>query len=148
MTPTRALVERMFQLIADDSVTLGVSPHAQVNLISSAFVPSPALTPAGLTRPTTGGLQPILSATGTDVSSDPQNGDLIIHMNPPIGGWRWETSDTVGLNVTIFGFMLSDDSFTVNLGAQLLDQSIVFTGIGQEMVIPKVEFRINPAVIR
>lgn len=147
MFPTSAVVKRMMELIGGDSITFAPATQVKVYLVNVAFTPSAEPVIGDLTSPTTGGLGPISGTTTNVTSLDPNNGDVLMEIGVPAGGWNWLTTDTVGLNTTIFGFMVTNAARSVVLASELLPAPVVMTGVGQSLNVPLVGLRLPQGAI-
>lgn len=141
MIPPLAIRERGPILLGADTATLSDADN-KVGLIKAEFTPGDLLVPGEITPATfTGSTFKVIGSATITESLDPNNGDVLLDVPPPIGGWRWETSDTVGLPQTIFGFWLTNNDENVVLGAELLAAPIILTGANQSVVLNRVGFR-------
>jgi len=84
-------------------------------------------------------------------SYDLPTGERLIVIPPATGGNRWETGSLSNLPQTIYAVALSDDSVTIEaahcLALGRLDSPIELTGDDQEVDIPLLRVRINPAAV-
>jgi len=143
MQATRALREKMAQLLAADAATL--APAADGNmvvLIKAAFTPTEITALADLTLADFDGSTEIECGIGTQPEGlDPNNSDAIISILPPAGGFRFETTGVTNLPQTIYGFALLNNALTVLYGCEQLDTPVVLTGVNQVIELPNVNFR-------
>lgn len=143
MQSTRALREKMAQLLAADATTLAPAADANiVALVMAAFTPGEGMVVGDLTLATFDGSTPLAAGVGTQPEGlDPNTADAIITIKSPVGGWRWETTGVTNLPQTIFGYALLNDDGTVLLGADTLPDTITLTAVNQVIQLPDVSFR-------
>jgi len=132
MQATRALREKMAQLLAADAATLAPATDANVIwLVQSAFTPSEASVIGDLTVADFDGGDPLEVTTGAQAEGlDPLTADAVITLSPPVGGFRWEVTGTTNLPQTIYGFALVTDA-GVLLACQTLPEPITLTAVNQ-----------------
>jgi hypothetical protein len=144
MKVSQAVAERAMTLLAADTTT--INDHALVQLVKAPFTPGPGLTMAGITLATfTGSAAKTLATTGWEESLDPSTGEVRLDANGPANGFRWETTDTVGLNQTIYGVAVMSSTSTTLLGSSLLpDGPITLTGANQSIIVNPPSVALNP----
>lgn len=147
MVPALAVSERAMTLLAADTVT--INDHALVQLVKAPFTPGPALTMAGISLATfTGSAAKALLTTGWEESIDPSTGAIRLDAGAS-AQFRWETTDTVGLNQTIYGVALMSSTSTTLLGSSLLpDGPITLTAANQSITITPPSLELSPSAIR
>jgi len=143
MIATRALREKMAQLLAADTATLAPATDANlVCLVMATFTPSEQTVAADLTLATFDGSDPIAVELATQEEGlDPLTADAIITLGPPAGGFRWESTGTTDLPQTIYGFALMNEAMTVLLGCQTLPEPVTITAINQVINAGNLNFR-------
>jgi len=142
MIPSTALFERGPVLLGADTTTLALAANLKLGLIMAPFTPSPGLLFASLTLATFDGYTPLVPTPGTQPESlDPSNGDAIIDLADPVGGWRWETTGVTNLPQTIYGFLLYNSSTSLLYASELLPDPITLTAINQAIVLNRPTLR-------
>lgn len=148
MIPVSFLAGNVSKELATDTTTLANVSAPKVALIIAPFVPGTDLDAASLTFGSVFGLAPLACVAGSQNEGvDPINGDLLIDMKPPAGGWRWETGIGFVGPVTVYGFALVDNTLANLYGTQLFANPIVLTVVNQVIELERVRFRIDPAKI-
>lgn len=148
MIPVSFLAGQVSKTLVTDTVSLANVSPPKVALIIAPFVPSIDLDAASLTFGNVFGLAPLACVAGTQNEGvDPVNGDLLIDMKPPAGGWRWETGIGFTGPVVVYGFGLVDNSLANLYGSQLFPTPITLTDVNQVVEIERVRFRIDSAKI-
>jgi hypothetical protein len=144
MLSTADLREKLAQLLAADAATL--APVALANvvaLVMAAFAPGEALTMASITLATFDGSTPLAAGLGTQPEGlDSLNGDAIITIKPPAGGWRWETTGTTNLPMTIYGCVLLDSTLATLYASQLLLNPIGLNAVNQVIDLGSLTLRV------
>lgn len=142
MLPLRSLQQKALTLLGADTASFNNEDN-YVSLILSAFTPGDAALLAGFSIPTTGGLAPkVVGAVPPLTSIDPLTGQIVLTMIAPLGGWQWVTTDTVGLNVTVFGFAVRFSGVGAWIACEQLPEPVILTGIGQEVTLREVSVRL------
>jgi len=127
--------------LAADTTTLNKDTN-RVGLIASAFTPGPQFTPSDITEASFGSYAKKVVGAGPCLESrDPATGDVLIVAQPPVGGWRWETTTTANLPQTIYGFWFEDDDGGI-WGSEQLNPPVLLTDVNQTIIIDVVGFRI------
>jgi len=147
MLPLTSLQQKAMTLLGHDTASFQLNGNG-VTLVPAAFTPGDAFMATFPTQPTTGGLGTLEQGADTPQTTvDPATGQIVTTIFPPVGGWRWVSSDTVGLPVTIHGFVYAQESEGTVLACQLFDVPITITASGQEITIPEVAMRLPFGVI-
>lgn len=139
MDEVRSVIRQSTALVAPVADGVGIVP------IDAPFVYTPEIDPATLSVPTNTGLEVLNSVAGAQVESiDPLNGDHIVELKPPAGGWRWETTSDPGnvYPVTVYGFSATQATNNKFLGCVVLDSPVEFTGDNQSFTLDSVKIRI------
>ncbi len=79
--------------------------------------------------------------------SDPLTGQELIRIAPPAGGWKYATTGTTGLPLTIYGAYLTNSAGDKLLGAVKFDAPIVLTATGQLIDLGNVELFVSPTIL-
>lgn len=140
MIPMKALRLALGELLGADADTLAPATDAnQIALIMAVFTPSENLVVGDLTFADFTGSAPIAGATGAQlVGIDPSTLAQVIQIKPPVGGYRWETTDAVGLPQTIYGFALINDAGDALFAVQQFTTPITLQDAGQFVEIDPV----------
>lgn len=143
MLPMKLLRLALGNLLAADATTLAPAMDAnKTALIAAAFNLNENLALGSLTLATFTGSAPKVGAAGAQqVGTDPLTGDQVITILAPAGGWRWECSAAPGAPQTIFGFCLLDNAAAVLLAAEVLDNPIVITNVGDFIDLGQIPMR-------
>lgn len=125
----------------------GVIGHAsglKIRLVKAEFDPfDGAIAVADLTQPVTAGLAQITSGTGTQLESiDPDTGEIIIEIKPPVGGFRFETTAVPASTETVLGYAVLNNAGDTVLGSALFEEPVEFSAINQAHTIGVIQFRI------
>jgi hypothetical protein len=133
MQATRALREKMAQLLAADTTTLAQAADANlIKLCTNNFTPSESSVYADMEFADFDGSNPIEVELGTQPEGlDPNNADALITLSPPAGGFRWETTGVTNLPQTITGFALVNNGETTLFACDRLPTPITLTAINQ-----------------
>lgn len=132
-----------------DTLGLAAGGDMSVGLVAAPFTPSgttPVPTP---TMPVNAGLA-AKSPASVDVTVDPNNGDQLIDLIPPAGGWRWEaTSVFVGPTETLYGIAVWNQDSGSLFGSFLFDEPIVISAAGQVVTVDQslLRMRFNAAFL-
>lgn len=128
---------------ADTAWLADATPFVEVHLAQNAFTPGPTLALGDLTEATFTGATALHAASAaTQVFKDPANGNQIMQVREPAGGWHWVTTDAVNLPQTIYGYYLTTGDGDPLIAAALFDTPIVLSATGQAIDIGQVRFRI------
>jgi hypothetical protein len=135
MIPSKAIrVESMALLAADPTTLAPVANAIFIGLVKTAFVPSETLVLSDLTLADFDGHTEIPVTLGAQaVANDPLNGDSVIDLSPPVGGFRWQTTGMTNLPETIYGYVLLDHAKAVILASALLPAPVTLTNVGQRI---------------
>ena len=145
MTPGNTILNSLQTLLAADTGTLAAALALHVHLAKASFSPGPGLTPASFTEADFGGYAILNAGTGTQQTfTDPVNGNRIVQMLEPAGGWHWQATSGVMLPQTIFGFYLTNNGNTVLYGSQLLPTPILLVASGDGVDVAQVRFALLP----
>jgi len=143
MQATRALREKMAQLLAEDPDTL--APPADANVIAlvmAEFTPSEGTVLGDLTLADFVTSTPLAVVVGTQPEGlDPNNADALITLSPPAGGFRWETTALTNLPQTIYGFALLNDALDTLLACEVLEEPVTLTAVNQVVELGAIGFR-------
>lgn len=143
MLPIRVIREQLGELLAADTGSLAPVTANEIALVKEAFTPSENLEIADVTLADFTGSTPIAGVAGTQlVGNDPATGEQVITIKSPAGGWRWESTATLNLPQTIYGFVLTDSGGSNLLASQLLPTPITINESGQEIDLGAVTMRI------
>jgi hypothetical protein len=132
----KSLRERLGALLAADALSLAPATTGnEVHLIGSAFALSENLLITDLTLLTGNGLDPVICAAGVqEVALDPVTSEQIITLVPAAGsGFRWVTSGTITVPITVYGAALTDNAGGNLLAALQLPTPVVFHGPGYQL---------------
>lgn len=143
MQASRALREKMAQLLAADTATLAPAALAiNIALVKAAFSPSEGLAFADVTLADFDGSDPIDITVGAQAEGlDPVSSDAIITLSPPIGGFRWETTGATNLPQTIYGCVLLNNAGDTILASLRLPTPIVLTAVNQVLDLGNLYLR-------
>lgn len=141
MFASRAIRMAAVTRLASDTATLAQAADPNhMCLIMSDFIPSEDLVIADVDLATFDGGDPLEIELGVQPSGfEPGSDDSSIDFAPPVGGFRWETTGTTNLPMTIYGFCVTNEAETTLLCSELFDTPIVLTGINQVIDIPRAE---------
>lgn len=144
MKATLALREKAAQLLAADAATLAPAVDKNViRLIKAPFTPGEGLDISSLVFADFDGGDPIEGVAGTQPESlDPNTRDAIIDIEPPAGGYRWETSGVTNLPQVIYGFALLNNDSTVLFAAELLQSAVTLNDVNQSVFLPRTALRL------
>lgn len=139
----------MADQLALDTATLAVATFLDIFLVSAPFTPGPDLVNTDLTIVTAAGLAAKTTTSAVMITSrDPQNGDYLIDIPPPVGGFIF-VAGGAGLPLDIYGFGLVDAVDPTKLyAAELFDDPITINAAGQSIDLGgSVQLRIPSGVI-
>jgi len=146
MIPTTAIFRRAVDLLASDTVTLGITtPPNKIALVAAAFAPLPGLVIGDLTLATFTGSAPKAATGGPcPTGQNPVSGNYEMQVPPPGGGFRFECTVAPGSPETIYGWAhISDDSATL-YGTDVLDTPVVITNVNDFVEIDLADYRYAP----
>lgn len=141
---TKTVCDRIPVLLGADTLTFSDVDGCHVVLIQEAWTPDRTTAIAGLT-PASFTDSAAKDASSVDASQDPLNGDELVNLLPPVGGWRWEATNGTNLPQTIFGYAVYTDSLT--LDTVLLDEPIELTAANQAVDLGSIIVRIPNATL-
>jgi len=147
MIPTTAIFRRAVDLLASDTVTLGITtPPNKIMLIADAFAPLPGLTIGDLTPATFNGSAPKAATGGPcPTGQNPVTGQYELQVPPPSGGFRFECAVAPGSPETIYGWAYINDDSTTLYGTDVLDTPVVITNVNDFVEIDAADFRYSPS---
>lgn len=129
-------------LAADADTFAPAADENKIALIMSDFTPSETLTIGSLTLATFDGSTPIAGTVGAQQTGlDPANGDQILTIKDPAGGYRWITTGVTNLPMDIYGFILLNDAGDEWYAIEKFDSPIHLDAVGQEINIGKAIIR-------
>src|SRR6266851_2618070 len=140
MLPMRALRMLLGSLLAGDNSTLApVALNNIVSLVKQPFTVNENLTLAGLMLATFTGSTPKAGTLGPQGSGiDPATQQQVVTILAPAGGWRWVCTGTPATPETLYGYILTDSTGTVILGAAELLNPLLISEIGDEIDLGSV----------
>lgn len=143
MLPTEAVRLQLGVLLAANAGTLAPAADANViALIKADFTPSEDLVVGDLTLADFTGSTPIEGATGAQqVGIDPATQDQVITIIEPVGGYRWESTNTANLPQTIYGYCLLSNDLATLLAVEKLPTPLAIQASGQFIDIGNAELR-------
>lgn len=149
MTPSQVFMDKIPPLVAADTTGLAeLTPFVMVSLVASPFVPSLDLDITTLTLASFTGATPKHAAdAGPHVFLDPATNEWMVQVDPPAGGWHWQTTATTNLPETIYGWICTDSAGVVLQGSDVFPEPIVLQIIGQGVDIPRVAFRFQDGYV-
>jgi len=148
MKPTRTLANTLATLLAADTSFLANASAPKVGLITAPFTPSIDRVIGDLTISALTGLVPIAAvAGGMPESVDPVTGELIVEIEAPTGGFRWETGGGTTYPVTVYGFALGNNAMNNLYGTESLETPVTLTADNQSITAPPLKFRIDPTQV-
>jgi len=132
-------------LLNADTVTFAVPVTGNtVALIKEPFTPSPDLVFGDLVEADFDAYGRIEAVPGSQqFSTDPANGDALLQLVPPVGGWRWETGSDFSFPQTIYGFVICKSGGDDLFASELLPTPITLTTAEQALVLPVVQLRLR-----
>jgi hypothetical protein len=140
MLPMKNLRLALGTLLAAQATTLAPATDPNVlALISAPFNLTENLIAADLTLADFTGSTPIEGVTGTqEVGIDPVTLAQVIEVTPPLGGYRWETTNTTNLPQTIYGYALLNNAMSTLLAVGELPDPITLQDAGQFIDVDSV----------
>jgi hypothetical protein len=142
MIPSQLIFERGPILLGSDTITLALAANLKVGLVKGSFTPGATLVYADVTLATFTGSTPLIPTPGTQPESvDPDNGDAIIDLVAPAGGWRWECTVDPSPAEQITGFIVYTTVGPTLYAAELLPDPITISAANQAIVLPRVALR-------
>lgn len=143
MIPTKATRLLLGEDLAADGVVFPIATPCKVILFVNDLAITEDTVLADLTLATFDGYaDKAAGASPFAVGVDPVTGDQIITINEPAGGWRWETTGLTNLPQTIFGYALANGAVNLIHAAQLLNEPIPLTVVGEEVNLGTVKFSV------
>lgn len=146
MQPTQNLLNRTALLLADDAETLAhPTDPPKVHLIKEAFNPGLTLDVQDLDVCDFSDYAPKEAVAGSQQTySDPSNGDILIQMTEPEGGWYWQVGiSATNLPQSVHGFVVTNNDASMTYGSSVLAQPVELTSSGQGLNLPQVQFRVK-----
>ena len=141
--PGQSLLNRLQTLLAQDTGSLAAAVALKAHLAIAAFTPSLGLTIASLTEATFQGYAALLAVVGNALSwFDPLTSQAVVEMQPPAGGWHWQTTGVTGLPQTVYGWYLTDNANATLWGSALLPSPVTLTASGQGLDVASIRFGI------
>lgn len=146
MQPTDLILDRIAELLAEDTTTLAPAALAcEVHLAMNAFSPGTGTVLADLTEADFDGATEIDAGVGPQQNFiDPTTGRRVIQLLEPAGGWHWITTGVTNLPQTIYGYYVTNNGGTILYGCALLPAPVLLTGVGQAIDLPQVRFTFLP----
>jgi hypothetical protein len=142
MIPVKAVYEAAVKLLGDDTATLSGMATLRVALVKESFTPGPLLEDDELVYADFVGSTAKTPVNGNQAESlDPANGDALLDILPPSGGWLWECTTTPTPAQTIYGFALRNTVGPVLYASELLDQPVEISAANQSIFLPAVRLR-------
>jgi hypothetical protein len=120
MLPMKPIRLALGTLLAAQASTLAPATDPNVlALINAPFTATENLVAGDLSLADFTGSAPIEGVTGTQTTGiDPVTLAQVIEIVPPLGGYRWETTNTVNLPQTIYGYALLSNDLSTLLAVQ------------------------------
>lgn len=133
MLPMKSLRLALGTLLAAQASTLAPVADANVMaLVKAPFNLDENLLPGDLILADFTGSDPIEGATGAQTTGiDPVTLAQVIEIKPPLGGYRWETTNTDNLPQTIYGYALFNNDLSALLAVALLPDPITLQDTDQ-----------------
>lgn len=140
MTPNLSIREKVMQLLAADTATLASVDAMKVHLVKATFTPSEDMDILDFELADFDGSTALEAGTGTQPESlVPGTNDSVIHIKPPAGGWRWETTGTTNLPQTIYGYILTNNDSSTVYAAEVFSEEITLSKVNQSVSLPSVK---------
>jgi len=110
MIPTSVLMDSIPALLAADTANLAAATAMHIHLMIEAFTPAADTDFTALTEADFNGSTAKNAGTGAQqVYYDPVNGEWVVQLLEPAGGWHWETVAAGGwLDQTVYGWIGTD----------------------------------------
>jgi len=148
MNIVNLLADTIAPLLAADTTYLANATAMKVSLITQPFTPSIDRILADLTLDAAAPLAAIAAVAGAqNTGKDPVNGNSVIEIKPPAGGFRWNTGVAFAAPVTVYGFALTNGGITTLYGTETLDPPVALNGDNQQLLAPPLVFVIDPTKI-
>lgn len=149
MIPSAVLNDALQDLLAADTATLAPAVNAnKVHLSMTTFLPGQERVVGDFTEATFTGATALLAGTGTQQTFlNPLNGERIIQLKEPAGGWHWQASDAVNLPQTIYGYWVTDNTSADLLGCELLPEPITLNNAGDAVDLPNIRMQFKASSI-
>jgi hypothetical protein len=144
MRATKLIDDRLAALLATDATTLApVALANHVHLIMAPFVPGPGTDFTALTEAVFPGYAAKSAGVGAQQSfNDPATGNRIVQLLEPAGGWHFLCTGDPGVDVTIYGFVVTDNADLVTFGSEIFVPHLVITQAGDAVDIAQVRYSI------
>lgn len=148
----QAILGRVQALLAADTVSFAAATGIDVWLVDEPFTPAPNLPNDGCHDMQSGGLTTINAPDPPNVSVDPATGELLLTIQPPAGGWYWETANATGLPKTIYGVAVRKGDDSILWGCARMEDmgldTVALNATGQSVTLQKVQVRIHGSFLR
>lgn len=143
LVPASALRPAAVALLAADAATLAPAANAnKVHLMKAPFVPDYGTPFNAADEATfTGGAAKSAGLAAQPTYRDPVNGEYVIDLKEPVGGWVWVCTADPAAPETIYGVVVTDNASAVVLGSGLLDEPVEIASSGDGVDIGDVQFR-------
>jgi len=143
MIPVTLVRLSLGELLAADVDTVGpVAADNLVQLIREPFTAAETLVLADIVLADfTGSTGKIVPAGTQPVANDPATQEQVISIQPPAGGFRWETTALTNLPQTIYGYAFIDADTPQLLATAQLDTPVTLQAVGEVVDIGAVELR-------
>jgi len=113
-----------------------------IALVMSPFTENENMVVGDITLATFTGSTPIEGTTGAQTTGiDPVTQQQVIEIKPPLGGYRWETTDTVNLPQTIYGYALLTNDLATLLAIKTFDDPITLQDADQFIDVDSATMR-------
>lgn len=149
MTTTNFVYDELMNFLATASALFGSGAGNNVHLAKAPFTPGVGLTPASFTEADFAGYA-VKTSGGLAQQSfvDPVDGQRIVQLLEPAGGWHWETTAAPAPAQVIHGFYVTDATNTTLFGSQLFATPVTLDGINENVDISWIRFKLlNTAII-
>lgn len=148
MSATSITFNRIGPLVSADTVALGTADGLLVALFKEPFTPSRTTDVGDSVQADFDGSGAIIAGAAPMFESiDPSNGDLLVTIKPPAGGFRWETTGVTHLPMTIYGYMVRNQDDDRVYCSGLLDPPVVLDGVNQEVNLGEILLRVASAAV-
>lgn len=135
MFPNLTIYQKLMQLLVADTSTLAPAANPpKLKLAKADFTPTLSMVPGDFTEADFDGYSAVASPVNAQLQSlDPLTGDSVGEMKQPAGGYRYETTGTTGLPMTIYGYYLENDGGTEVYGAEKFAEPIILVATNQSI---------------
>jgi len=147
MVPTNDVVPRPSTLFGGDSVTINQGDGNTLNLIKADFTPGRTTDTSMLTLATFDGYAAKTSTITPNVGRDPSNGDFLVEIPAPAGGWVFEVTGLTGLPQTIYGVTVTGVDSSDTWASAKFPVPVVLTTVGDLVRVDSVTFRLRNAAM-